>query len=548
MAKMQAKGGVTITVVNNGLPGIDGVDAISVDCPSALQVSPGKPLQPIRVSVRVGARVLLPIASTSNGANPASTPSSGRFCVTWRPANVYHGKFVVNGQHAVLDFAGQEGEYIADAQADDAVTVRLRIYIESLTNYIDRDVTYTLVSDGDPGLNALSLSLFPSDNVSGGYLPYGFQVSCNLMDGSVNAHASITSHTWRVSNQSGQLVAPPADLFNLIMMQGVGPVISYVFDHSDSMAHPVFIGNRDSITYSLSVTVRDGRTATASLIVPLAKQGLQGATGPMTAIPVPWTATDTYYGTGQYRSVVYLNNDVYMCKQTHTNKRPPNATYWEPLGGVQVMAMINAFVVNLFANNAFIKNLKAQGIDTRDQNNRNGITIDKIVKFYNQTGKLVREYGYDANGEVLDRFYDKNGVLRMEYNPTQGQWASYTGAHSYTPYRMQSVSQPAGTEMESMVTLGRVTTFYKYMTYTTAYMQYNETYYTRTGGPDPSTLTRISDGWYVDVDDTATNPGGPTWFPWTRYKAVRFANGKPTDEWHYVYLMGVSPEPGTGRV
>ena len=185
--------------------------------------------------------------------------------------------------------------------------------------------------------------------------------------------------------------------------------------------------------------------------------GAPGADGKFLSPPVEWQQCDIYVMTGDCIPCVY--KDVSGLRKYYALKRSmppdicsnsfdpefPNTPYWRPVSSIELVVIQKAWIQYLSGSEAFFNLVKATGIDTTDENGKNGIRLDK--NRFTLVGANHPQFviGLDANGDTIFRFYDKNtGVLKTQYDPATGLITTVAATYTWIPQDVQPFQGPDG--------------------------------------------------------------------------------------------------------
>lgn len=210
-------------------------------------------------------------------------------------------------------------------------------------------------------------------------------------------------------------------------------------------------GGRKTQTVSDRVTitvVKDGEPGTP---------GSPGANGKFIAPPVEWQPLVSYIMHTDWVPSVYMDVDGvrkyymliknigpgWMGSQYQPNS--PNSRYWKQMSTIGLLVIQKAWIQYLSGSEAFFDLVKATGIDTTDENGKNGIRLDK--NRFTLVGANHPQFviGLDANGDTIFRFYDKNtGVLKTQYDPATGLITTVAATYTWIPQDVQPFQGPDG--------------------------------------------------------------------------------------------------------
>jgi hypothetical protein len=180
--------------------------------------------------------------------------------------------------------------------------------------------------------------------------------------------------------------------------------------------------------------------STPVIIAQNGEVGPQGDTGPGIVYRGAWSSSTTYTFSTTRRDVVLSGGTYYICKTTHSNQAPPNATYWDTFGSTFSSVATDL----LLANNQTITKTLTMGSATTPGIIRSYSATDYDEGtgsgFYlgdNGDGTVVARIGTVSGNAITNGMMWDGNSFTFKGDMTSGSTitgATITGSSLYTTY------------------------------------------------------------------------------------------------------------------
>lgn len=231
-----------------------------------------------------------------------------------------------------------------------------------------------------------------------------------------------------------------------------------------------------------------------------------GHDGKFLSPPVEWQPYEAYTITAETIPCVYMDvggmRKYYACKYSvphgaNSSIYQPgahNSVYWRPVSSIELVVIQKAWIEYLSGSQAFFELVKATGIDTTDEQGKNGIRLHANSLQLIGRKHTQFEIGLDSNGETIFRFFNKDsGVKTSEYNPETGLIQAIAADYSWIK---QDVAPFVGDD--NIPTSGRPNIAWRFSTSLPAAIWKMAYAFRREYGSNPNVngTTVIPAGWY----------------------------------------------------